>query len=155
MKTLFLDCDGVLADFDQLAGKIFGLHPRKYESTYGTDVFWKRLKEYDDFFYKLQKMKDADDLVNGVIATGLPHKILTGKPQGEWAIDQKQRWGKKHYPKIEMIVCRAREKNKFANPGDILIDDRKHYRKLWEDVGGIFILHTSAKESLEQLKKYV
>ena len=36
-------------------------------------------------------------------------------------------------------------------PGDILIDDYLTYRHLWEEHGGTFIHHTSAKESLQQL----
>jgi hypothetical protein len=35
--------------------------------------------------------------------------------------------------------------------GDILIDDFLKYRHLWEEAGGIFIRHISAKGSLEKL----
>ena len=33
-------------------------------------------------------------------------------------------------------------------PGDILIDDWPKYKHLWEEAGGIFILHTSAAQSI-------
>jgi hypothetical protein len=36
-------------------------------------------------------------------------------------------------------------------PGDVLIDDYIAYQDLWEDAGGVFILHTSARDSLDRL----
>ena len=32
---IFLDCDGVLADFDGGARKVFGMHPAKFECRLG------------------------------------------------------------------------------------------------------------------------
>jgi hypothetical protein len=39
----------------------------------------------------------------------------------------------------------------MMNPGDVLVDDYLRYRELWENAGGIFIHHVSAKESIRQL----
>lgn len=40
---LFLDCDGVLADFDRSAEHIFGMPPRAFQKRQGLPAFWKRL----------------------------------------------------------------------------------------------------------------
>ena len=40
---LFLDCDGVLADFDTGARLLFGMSPKSFEARHGRGEFWKRL----------------------------------------------------------------------------------------------------------------
>ena len=45
------------------------------------------------------------------------------------------------------------QKGMFALEGSVLIDDRKKNIEAWEDNGGIGILHTSAEDTINQLKK--
>jgi hypothetical protein len=53
---------------------------------------------------------------------------------------------------MPMICCKSSEKCLHGKPGDILIDDWTKHRQKWLDMGGIFILHTSAKSSLQALQ---
>ena len=46
-------------------------------------------------------------------------------------------------------------KQKFSGPNCVLIDDRGDLREAWEARGGIFIHHTSALESIRQLRGWV
>ena len=46
-------------------------------------------------------------------------------------------------------------KQKFSGPNCVLIDDRGDLREAWEARGGIFIHHTSALESIRQLRGLV
>ena len=39
MKQLFIDCDGVLADFDTAARELFGQDSREAEESLGTPEF--------------------------------------------------------------------------------------------------------------------
>lgn len=149
---LFLDCDGVLANFDKAATKLFGgMKPAVFENTYGTREFWKRINTTPDFFFNLDKMPDADELVNAT--KHLKPIILTGRPQGKWGEEQKLRWRDKHFPDLEMIVCLSRDKIKHAKPGDVIVDDWEKHRQTWIDGGGIWVMHTSAKDSIRQLKE--
>lgn len=150
---LFLDCDGVLADFDALATDIFGMHPRRYEKEFGSKMFWKTLARYEDFYYKLPLMSDAMYLWQSV--KHLNPTILTGCPRGGWAEDQKQRWAVKMFGSdVKMITCMSRDKRLHMQEvtHNIIIDDFSKYKSLWEEYGGTFILHTSAEESLKQLE---
>lgn len=148
---LFLDCDGVLADFDGSAEAIFGLPPRKFEDKFGTKRFWVDLQSHEDFYTNLPLMPDARELFEAV--EHLNPVILTGLPVGDWAEPQKRRWGLKHFPDTTMICCMSKDKKDHMQPGDILIDDWPKYKSVWEEAGGIFILHTSAKESIAKLKE--
>jgi hypothetical protein len=95
-------------------------------------------------------MPDARELFDAV--RHLRPIILTGCPRGGWAEMQKLAWAAEHFPGTPMVVCRARDKCDYCVPGDILIDDRPQYRDRWEKAGGAFIHHTSAKESISELR---
>lgn len=149
---LFLDMDGVLADFDRRATEILGMHPVEYERLHGLNSIWQRMYETEDFFYSFDPMPDAFDLLDGT--AHLSPTVLTGVPRGGWAEEQKRRWIRDRltgYGDLPVITCFSRNKRDHCEPGDILIDDRAQYRHLWEEAGGTFILHTSAADSLAKL----
>jgi hypothetical protein len=151
MPRLFLDCDGVLADFDAYATNLLGLPPYAFEARYGRREFWRRIAGHEDFFFKLPLMPDAQALWDAV--AHLEPIILTGLPQGSWAAPQKVRWAAKHFPGARMITTMARAKrDHMESPGDVLVDDLLKYRSLWEEAGGVFVHHRSAKDTLAELE---
>ena len=150
MKQLFIECDGVLADFDTAARKLFGQDSREAEELLGTDEFWNRIIGHGDFYGSLPVLPDAAALYRAV--AHLKPIILTGCPIGGWAESQKIKWAAKHFPGVEMITCLSRDKYlHMKRPGDVLVDDYLRYRDLWEKAGGIFVHHISAAESIRQL----
>ena len=151
MPQLFLDCDGVLADFDSYATGLLGMPPREFEARHGTRRFWSRIAGDPDFFYNLPLMPDAQELWDAV--AHLKPVILTGLPHGNWAAPQKMRWAARHFPEARMITTQARAKrDHMEQPGDILVDDLLKYRALWEEAGGAFVHHRSTAETLGQLR---
>lgn len=151
-RQLYLDCDGVLADFDKGATAILGLHPRAFEKRHGIGRFWARLASAPDFYFGLPLMDDAMELFEAV--RHLKPIILTGLPRGGWAADQKVRWAAQYFPGTRIITTMARDKRDHAKEGDVLVDDQPRHRHLWEEVGGIFIHHRSAARSIEALSAY-
>ena len=150
MPKLFLDCDGVLADFDAGARHLLGgLTPREFEQKHSRGEFWKRLARAPDFYGTLPLMADAQDLFDAV--EHLRPTILTGLPMGNWAAPQKVAWAERHFPGTPIITCMARDKVRYMVSGDVLVDDREDHRSKWEDAGGIFIHHRSAARSLVEL----
>ena len=146
---LFLDCDGVLADFDAGARKVLGMSVPAFEARHGKREFWRRLARAKDFYATLPEMPDARELFDAV--KHLKPTILTGLPLGNWAAPQKVRWAAEHFPGVPIITCMARDKYRHMKPGDVLVDDREDHRGKWEDAGGVFIHHRSARESLAVL----
>lgn len=151
MAQLYLDCDGVLADFDRGAAALFGMPADEYERKYGLGGFWKRIAEAEDFFATLEPMADAFELYAAV--KHLEPVILTGLPRGPWAEPQKRQWGEKHFPGVRMITTSAALKREHCTPGDVLVDDRDMYRHLWENAGGVFVHHAGARDTIKALKK--
>lgn len=149
---IFLDCDGVLADFDSYAEAYFGMPPRAYEAKVGSAQFWKELEAKGDFYLNLPLMPDAYKLFEGV--KHLHPTILTGCPRGDWAQGQKVAWAAKHFPGVPIITCRSADKRDYAKPGDVLIDDWAQHRHRWIEMGGVFITHHDAQTSLAALRAH-
>ncbi|HEX2561358.1 5' nucleotidase, NT5C type [Phenylobacterium sp.] len=148
-KQLYLDCDGVLADFDRRATEILGMPPERFEKRHGLGAFWKRLATTPEFFADLPLMPDAMELYDAV--KDLNPIILTGLPRGNWAEPQKRRWAERHFPGVPVITTSAALKREHCHPGDVLVDDKDKYRSLWEQAGGVFVHHSSARRSIEAL----
>ena len=150
-RRLFLDADGVLADFDEGARLLLGTTPRHYEAKKGRGAFWKRLAQAKNFYGTLPEMPDARLLFDGV--RHLEPTILTGLPLGNWAAPQKIGWAAEHFPGVPIITCMARDKHKHMHPGDVLVDDREKHRADYEAAGVVFVHHKNAEDSLRQLAK--
>lgn len=146
---LFLDCDGVLADFDAGARQILGSDARYFEDRHGKREFWQRLARTKDFYATLPEVPDARELFEAV--KHLKPTILTGLPLGNWAAPQKVRWAAEHFPGVSIITCMARDKYRHMARGDVLVDDRADHRSKWEDAGGVFVYHKNARQSLRVL----
>jgi len=148
-RQLFLDCDGVLADFNAGAIEILGMSPRAFEHRHGKAEFWRHIARADDFYFGLPVMDDARTLFDAV--THLDPIILTGLPMGNWAAPQKVRWAAQHFPGIRIITCMARDKCRHMKGADVLVDDRADHREKWKAAGGIFVHHKDARSSLKRL----
>ena len=148
---LFLDCDGVLADFDTGAIALLGMPAKDFQDAHGKSEFWRRLARAPDFYGSLPLLPDARQLVDAV--AHLNPTILTGLPIGNWAAPQKVRWAAEHFPVIPIITTLARDKFRHMTGADILVDDRADHRAAWEDAGGTFITHENAERSIAALRQ--
>lgn len=149
MRQLYLDCDGVLADFDRGAQAVLGMPPRAFQQKQGIGRMWARLASAPDFYGTLPLMPGAVELFGAV--RHLDPIILTGLPLGRWAAPQKVRWAAEHFPGTRIITCMARDKRDHARDGDVLVDDTLKYQHLWEEAGGIFVHHRDVSSTLAAL----
>ena len=158
---IYVDMDGVIADF--VGGIKKGLVPDYDEHKYHTDpkyrdAMWDTVAEYSEgggkMWLELPVMADAMELWNFL----KPHKpqILSATGRKTYgAAAQKKEWIKTHIsPSVKVnLVQAARMKAQYAKKGDILIDDQPKAINPWKAAGGVGILHTSAKDTIKQLKK--
>ncbi|MEO7603075.1 MAG: hypothetical protein ABIS39_07435 [Sphingomicrobium sp.] len=146
---LFLDCDGVLADFDAGVERLLGMSAQDYERRHSRGAFWGKLAKAPDFYAQLPLMADARALFEAV--EHLHPTVLTGLPLGKWAAPQKLAWVEQHFPGTPVITCMARDKHRFMDPGDVLVDDRETHRAAYKAHSVVFVHHRSARESLSEL----
>ena len=145
---LFLDLDGVLADFDRGVQAVTGKRPEELPLR----EMWRALAKAPDFYNTLEFMHDAEELWE--FCRPFRPTILTGLPLGSWAPAQKERWVRRMLgADVPIITCMSRDKHKYSGPGHVLVDDREKTREAWERAGGIFIHHTGARRSIAALKR--
>lgn len=149
MTQVFVDLDGVLADFDTHHENVFGYRSDKLLD----NVDWQKVAAVPNFYADIPPMQDMHWLWEFVSKLTPQPIILTGVPyQVHEAVENKTAWVHKHLgPDITVQCCKSKDKCLFAKPGDILIDDWEKYKQLWIDKGGRWITHTSAKSSIAAL----
>ena len=149
MRTIFLDMDGVVSDFDTFASNLLGRKIGWHESKFDlTKEEWAMLGAVDRLYYNLPLMPDATKLVAYVksLSSRFNVQFLTAVPRRTTmpsARDDKQAWVDKYFPGMRMDIGPfSHDKHKWCTPGDILVDDRPSNIREWEAAGGFAIYHT-------------
>lgn len=148
---IYVDMDGVLADFDSHYKAVFGI----VANTKLDNVDWVKVRAVGNFYLTMPPMADFDELWGFI--EPLSPTLLTGVPKSvAEAVSNKKAWAALNVgPDVPVICCRSSEKALHCRPGDILIDDWEKYKDKWVKAGGIWITHTSAADTIKQLKDFV
>ena len=154
--TIYCDMDGVLVDFVKYTSEHLG---QRF-----TDEAWTELPT--DMFYRMPPMSDAKVLWNFIgkydpfILTAVPKKSPERGPVSERAADDKKRWMNKHFrvndAKVHAVL--RKHKSNFAKDGkdgrpNLLIDDHSKNVEAFKRAGGLGIVHTSARNTIKELRK--
>lgn len=149
--TLYLDMDGVLADFNTAAEQYLGATPEQHQEAAQRgrwpDEQWQRLISVENFYRHLPKMPLADELVRLALLfrENLDYdvKILTAIPKGNDMPDcfhDKIDWINEHYGEYNLRVHfgpYSHDKQRHCwGPDDILVDDRTSNCAEWRARGG-------------------
>lgn len=155
--TVYLDSDGVLAGFEEKVSQIVGKPFNKIDKRTIWTSIERYNKEVEPFFESLPVLPDANELFNFVKNNFINYYILTAvgyTPKN--AAEQKKNWFRKHFGYVNVkTVNSSEQKAQYACKTCILIDDRSKSIEPWVTAGGIGILHTSARNSILQLKNII
>ena len=162
VRKIYLDMDGVLADFDRGVRELCAMEPQSQNGKRDAkvdDQMWEAIRETDHFYDRLELLpgaKEMFDLVYGKYGDSC--EILTGIPKPERGIitagEDKLAWTKRLLsPDVKVNIVLRKEKIGFcAGPETVLIDDRAKTIRDWNENGGTGILHVSAADTLAALK---
>lgn len=156
MSSIYLDMDGVVADFDGYAHQLLGLGPS--EGKYPETV-WQKLIANPRLYRDLKPLPYASQLYNFCtkLAEKLDYRVafLTAIPKKndvQHAMHDKVEWCQKHFPGTPVFFGPySRDKQNHCRPGDILIDDRTDNIQEWKSAGGIGILHREFDRTVSEL----
>ena len=180
---IYLDIDDTLGDFRSHAIHL-GV-PTWTGSWYTTDPeLWTQeqkdiqkattaVMSREDFWLTMPTVDHAHELI-ATAATHAETYLLTAMPSFALAakdLDMQKMIRKAkmkyatetlHFPARKVIICKRKDKANYAtihafgdNGRNILVDDAEQNSIEWSDAGGISILHTSALESIRQLKGHL
>lgn len=155
IEKIYLDLDGVFADFWGEVCNIFGKEPENNK------MIWDRLKDVPNLFLNLKPLPYTKVMFNAIYSKyGNKCEILSSVPHPNnflvTAPDNKRNWVKKHLnDKIVVnIVNNHSEKQKFCKGKNyILIDDYIKNINEWTSKGGIGILHDNWNKTYIELVK--
>ena len=168
--VVYLDMDGVLADFFGGVEKLYGVsHWKELTNDKTKDLKQEVINKITgtDFFATLPKFQSADALIDLVKKfTGGTFSVNTSPLRGdhENSAKYKKVWISNNIPQpAEIIVTGRKEsyaKDKASGTPNILVDDRPANIQRWQGAGGYGILYqanrdqlTKVKEALEQYGK--
>lgn len=144
MKNIYLDMDGVIADFDKRYVELFNITTKQAERDKKWVQFFDKFIQ-DRHFATLDLMPEARELMEYLKGTGIPITILSStssEKRHDEIRPQKMEWLKKYkidFPVI--LVPGARLKKDYATPDSILIDDTSKNIDDWRREGGVGILY--------------
>ena len=157
MPTLYLDMDGVVADFDEYAARTLGVPPS--QGIY-PDEIWYNLATNARLYRDLIPTPYATQLVyqceRFCKQTQYDLKFLTAVPKGNdvpWAFNDKVYWARSYFATIPVMFGPfSKDKHQHCRSGDILIDDRLSNIEEWQAAGGLAILHKDYADTVDQLE---
>ena len=161
--TVYLDMDGVLADFFGGVEKMYGVDHWKQLTNDKTKDLKKEVIDRitgTDFFATLPKFQSADALIDMVKKfTGGKFSINTSPLRGdnENSGKYKKVWISNNIDTPDEIIVTGRKesyaKDKGTGTPNILIDDRPVNIQRWQDAGGYGILYQANRDSLDKVQK--
>jgi hypothetical protein len=157
---IYLDMDGVVADFDKRFEDLSGMLPQPYVDKFGLNAFWDLIDEKHKvaFWRGIEVMPGADRLVNFVAQ--YPYEMLTAPSVKKQSVIGKSLWVKDKvgtlYPSQPKVTYRPAKLKHTVKPNltkyDILIDDKKSTIDRWNNAGGTAIFYVNADQVIDELK---
>lgn len=138
---LYLDLDGVMADFNHHFPATFQLDHRHLASK----EIWAKINAHPSYFLDMPLCLGALDFFHSIERFKPIVLTACSKDNFENVARQKRQWVQKHLsPSVTVLpVHGSRFKPMFMHaPGDILIDDYESNIVGWNAEGGIGIHHT-------------
>jgi len=150
---IFSDMDGVLTDFEGRFQKYSNnMLPQDYERKFGLDKFWELVDaEGVAFWVGMPWLEDGKKYWDYIKNYNV--ELLSSPSRSETSRLGKRLWVRNNIPGTKLTLAYSANKQKYAAPNHILIDDRKSNIDQWISQGGIGILHTSADDTIRQLQK--
>ena len=146
MNKLYLDMDGVVADWRSNARRVLGSDSTDPRQRYSSED-WDRLRGLGRIFRDLPLMAGAEELVS--VARwfrddlGWELLFLTAIPHNNdvpWVFHDKIAWAHRYFPDIPVhFGPYSEDKWRHCSPGDILVDDRLDNCQQWRAAGGVAV----------------
>lgn len=149
---LYVDMDGVLADFYGPFNRMAGVSSWKDASKDTVSQVLKDITKQKDFWINLDVLSDVPKLMSAIKSLfGGEYKILSKALAGDRrVVAQKKQWVQQNLqpqPNETIIMPATADKGRYAVQADgtpnILIDDFGYNINKWRTAGGIGIQHTN------------
>ena len=138
IDKIYLDMDGVIADFDAHFENLYGMVSREYEDKFSTYRFWEKVYETPNFFSTMPVTPWFWTLFELCKSVKVPIVILSSpsRVNTPLCMIEKRKWVDSYLGGTFPAIF-EKEKHKYAGEGRLLIDDQKDKCDKWTQAGGI------------------
>lgn len=146
IKRIFLDIDGVLANWTKMACSVTNTeYPKDFQfpnqGWLDSKIGVKKIQsacENLEFWSNLEKYPWSDEIVKTVSQSGKEWRFLTKPMKTPHCFAGKAEWMFKHYPYFwdRMWIVTGTKSATCRNEGDLLIDDMDKNLEQWKSAGG-------------------
>jgi hypothetical protein len=157
---IFVDIDGVLANFDKKMKTLFPDFSFAFirKDKDAMSRMWKEILDYNKaggrFWAELELLPDAKKLMRNV--RHLDTEILTSTGGAPDAGPMKKEWISRNIDpniKVNLVTASKKKAEYVKGKNYVLIDDQFESVKPWKAAGGIGILHSSTEKTLSELRE--
>jgi len=158
IECIYLDMDGVIADFVKRYKEMYHMHPSDAEGK-------KKFNGFFDEFIKTGQFATLDMMPGAMMGIeflrklNVPTQILSSTANQERYTEiskQKRIWLQTHGITFNPLFVPGKQyKHRYAKNTTIIIDDTESVIDDWNEAGGIGILHKDWPTTLTILKMYV
>lgn len=160
MKTIFVDMDGVLTNFEKMYTQVCGMSPKDGRDSKTKGIFRENWNKFIDegSFKCLEYFPGAEELISTLDSFNVQKVILTssgGMERHNDVMKQKLFWLSSRGIKWPAIVVPGRRyKAGFATGSDaLLIDDTLDVIESFRARGGMAIHHTDVDRTLNVVRQ--
>ena len=151
---IYLDMDGVLANFSDHYRKLFGVEPtlKSKDDPHISKILGT------DFFKNLEKFSTSDDVVKLALKYGGNRYGICSSPlRGDFqnSSDNKKQWLLLNLSPLPNKIIFTRKKEKYAvqdGHSNVLIDDKLSNIEKWNAAGGHGILYDAKQHTIQYLE---
>jgi len=153
IKSIYIDMDGVIADFDQHFYNLYGITVKGFEEKHGQIEFWRQVYKTPRFFVDMPSFHYLHLLLQKCHSITTDVCILSSPSWTNQAlcVIQKREWIDSHIgPKFPAIF--EKDKHKYANEHSLLIDDTEKQIRNWRRCEGEAHLFNEIEDCMEYLR---
>jgi len=160
---LYLDMDGVQADFFQAWAEFENVHHYKHITDHEASIVKLATTGAENvhaFFRDLNPLPGGVVIIKWLSDNNIPYTVLSAplRIQGEASKQGKREWLDAHNPGTSSDAIFTSAKYKYATEGgqpNVLVDDFGKYLDAWSAHGGIAVKHddSTTEHTIQELEK--
>jgi hypothetical protein len=163
MPHLYLDMDGVQADFFQAWADFENVHHYKHITDHEASIVKLASagpEQVYEFFRDLKPLQGGNAIVAWLKKNNIPYTVLSApiRIQPDASKQGKREWLDAHNPGTSKDAIFTSAKYKYATAGgqpNVLVDDYDKYLDAWTEHGGIAVKHSdeTTANTIQELEK--